>query len=228
MANDGNITPEKQLLRLIEGQGSEPGPNIIPGPGSARKKPATLLTAGALRDKFFGKLSFLKRTARKKAPAKSKMRLELGALNRVLTLAVIALVIYVVGDAVASVASLKNPPNFAMSADKNFSYTPQQTGALREAAYYMDKVSSRDIFREKRPVLEKKRALPIADNSALRVFSLVGISWSSNPDAIIEDKEKQKTYFVKRGQVIGDNVKVEAIFKDKVVLSKDEMEFELR
>ena len=45
---------------------------------------------------------------------------------------------------------------------------------------------------------------------------------------IIEDKAIQKTYFVKRGQTVGNNVKVEAVFKDKVVLSFDGQEFELR
>ena len=227
MADERNITPEKQLLRLIEGQGKDPASNIIPGPGSKRN-PQKLVGFGHLRDKFLGKLSFLKRTSRKRPAAKRKMTVELGTVNIALGVLVAALVLYVAGDAIASVAALRHPTNFTMNSDKNLSYTPQTTSALREAAFYMDKVSSRDIFHEKRPVLEKKKALPSADNGALKIYSLVGISWSSNPDAIIEDKEKSKTYFVKRGQIIGDNVKVEAIFKDKVVLSKDEQEFELR
>ena len=53
---------------------------------------------------------------------------------------------------------------------------------------------------------------------ATESLKLVGISWSDNPDAIIEDTKDTKTFFVKIGQKIGD-VKVQAIFKDKVVLS---------
>ena len=44
---------------------------------------------------------------------------------------------------------------------------------------------------------------------------------------MIEDKQSVKTFFVKRGQMIGP-VKVEAIFKDKVVLSYEGEEIELR
>ena len=63
---------------------------------------------------------------------------------------------------------------------------------------------------------------------AVKSLALVGISWSKDPDAIIEDKAHQRTFFVKRGQMVGDNIKVEAVFKDHVVLSLDGQEFELR
>jgi type II secretory pathway component PulC len=63
---------------------------------------------------------------------------------------------------------------------------------------------------------------------AIQNLALVGISWSSNPDAIVEDKSQQRTYFVKRGQMVGENVKVEAIFKDHVVVSFEDKEYELR
>src|SRR3989338_4347464 len=58
---------------------------------------------------------------------------------------------------------------------------------------------------------------------------LVGISWSADPDVMIEDTNMQRTFFLKKGQVMENiNVKVEAVFKDKVVLSCDGEEAELR
>jgi type II secretory pathway component PulC len=44
---------------------------------------------------------------------------------------------------------------------------------------------------------------------------------------MIENADEQKTYFVKRGQTLGD-VKIEAILKDKVILSCLGQEVELR
>ena len=62
---------------------------------------------------------------------------------------------------------------------------------------------------------------------ATETLKLVGISWSNDPDAIIEDTKDTKTFFVKTGQKIGE-VKVQAIFKDKVVLSYQGEETELK
>ena len=56
---------------------------------------------------------------------------------------------------------------------------------------------------------------------------LAGISWSDDPDAMIEDTRTKRTLFVKRGGMIG-KIKVQAIFKDKVVLFYDGEEIELK
>ena len=50
---------------------------------------------------------------------------------------------------------------------------------------------------------------------------------NSELDAMIEDTQALRTFFVKRGQMLGQ-VKVEAIFKDKIILSCDGEEAELR
>ena len=44
---------------------------------------------------------------------------------------------------------------------------------------------------------------------------------------MVEDTKSYKTFFVKRGDLIGE-VKVEAIFKDKIILSYEGDEVELR
>ena len=58
-------------------------------------------------------------------------------------------------------------------------------------------------------------------------LKLVGISWSNNPDAMVEDTKALKTFFIKRGDMIG-KFRVEAIFKDKIILSFEGEEVELR
>jgi type II secretory pathway component PulC len=56
----------------------------------------------------------------------------------------------------------------------------------------------------------------------------VGIAWSNDPDAMIEDTKTHRTFFLKKGQTIDEEIKVQAIFKDRVVLSYKGEEIELR
>jgi type II secretory pathway component PulC len=58
-------------------------------------------------------------------------------------------------------------------------------------------------------------------------LKLVGISWSNDPDAMIEDTKTTRTFFVKRGQMISE-VKVKDIARDKVVLTYDGEDIDLR
>lgn len=101
--------------------------------------------------------------------------------------------------------------------------------SLREAVFYIDKVKQRDIFK----MVSKARIDAISDvisSKAAEVaqnFRLVGISWSSEPDAMIEDVKMQRTLFVKKGQKVGE-AKVESIMKDRVLLRYGEELIELR
>jgi hypothetical protein len=101
---------------------------------------------------------------------------------------------------------------------------------LKKLEYYLEKVKKRDIFRmgvAARPenVIEagpSSKALEATQN-----LRLVGISWSDDPDAMVEDVKAQKTFFVKKGQAIGE-IKVENITKDKLFLRVDREVVELR
>ena len=65
-------------------------------------------------------------------------------------------------------------------------------------------------------------------SEATKNLALVGISWSNDPDVMIEDTKDNRTFFLKKGQLIDNQIKVEAIFKDHVVLSYGGEEVELR
>jgi hypothetical protein len=225
MADDRQITPEKQLLSLIEGKESEGGKSPLE---AARTKRSTLnaLSFGSL----FGRLSFFKRATKKKMSAPSKFSISFVLVNRVLLVAVISFAVYVVGDTVASALSLAHLPNIVPQGEKIGPGSEGKVSPLKEESYYIEKVNSRDIFKEYKEADQRKekKEAPASENEAMKNLSLVGISWSADPDVIIEDKSQQKTYFVKRGQTVGNGVKVEAVFKDKVVLSVEGQEYELR
>jgi type II secretory pathway component PulC len=63
---------------------------------------------------------------------------------------------------------------------------------------------------------------------ATKHLRLVGISWSDDPDIMIEDTKTQRTLFLKKGKLIDNEIKVQAVFKDKVILSYNGEEIELR
>jgi type II secretory pathway component PulC len=97
----------------------------------------------------------------------------------------------------------------------------------------MEKTSARNLFVIGAvPELEVKpgEVVSLTPKEADRAkdFSLVGIAWSADPEAMVEDGKNKKTYFVKRGQPLDSEVKVVTIFKDKVILTYKGKEFELR
>lgn len=77
--------------------------------------------------------------------------------------------------------------------------------------------------------------LPTSDEAASAVntepalsnFKLVGILWSDNPQAMIENSKEQRTYFVSKGDKIGE-LDVKNVLRDKVMLGKGDQEWELR
>ena len=224
MAEDKPVTPEQQLLKLIEetnkaGKGA-PAPSAAKG--SLKKLPGA----------FLGRLSFMRRSGKKHSAAARPVSVDIADVNKILYAAVVCLFIYVVFDAIASAAHLRQPPNFVPPKDMKVAFTKGTIEPLQETSYYLQKISSRDIFKEgkKEQTPEAKPAenAVVEPSEAIKNLALVGISWSANPDAIIEDKAHQRTFFVKRGQKVGEDVKVEAIFKDHVVVTYEDHEYELR
>ena len=226
MAENRQITPEKQLLKLIENSKSEGGKP--PAPGHLIKPPLlNLLSFGALRGALFGRFSFFKRTTQKKINS-SKLAFSFAAANKVLMGMIVFFFLYFLGGALASAINLSRSPNFAFQNDKSLVSTSDKISPLKEESYYLQKAAARDIFKEFKEPEASKEILQPDENETIKNLSLVGISWSANPDVIIEDKSSQRTFFLKRGQMVVSGVKVETIFKDKVVLSYEGQEFELK
>ncbi len=227
MAEDRTPTPEKQLLKLIEeGKGGEGVTQA-----KLKRKGIGALSLSALKGLFSGRFSFFKRSTQKKL--KKKFAPDLEALNRVLVLAVVLLFVYVAGDAAASAMRLRTASNFAFQNEKGVPFDPSEIRpALKDAGSYLQRVNARDIFRGAeqfdRKVEKRTSASAPKKESPLKNLTLVGISWSANPDVIIEDKKRKKTFFLRRGQEFADGIKVKEVFKDKVVLSYEGEEIDLR
>jgi hypothetical protein len=229
MAQDRSVTPEKQLLNLIEGSKAKSGPAIEAQAIKHRGLSFLSLSAWGARVSFFSaKFSSWFNNF-------SFSRIDFKTANRILGLGIFILGLYFVSNLTLSLANINKLPDFKVPAaeGREGGGYLESVSALKNAdSYYLEKVNNRDIFK-----IALKKSAPkepaIAQGPSSRIMEatgslkLVGISWSKDPDAIIEDEKSKRTFFVRRGQMIGD-VRVEGIFKDKVVLGYAGEEIELR
>jgi len=230
MAQDRSATPEKQLLNLIEGSKAKSGPVIEAQAIKHRGLSFLSLSAWGARVSFFSvKFSSWFNNF-------SFSRIDFKTVNRILWLGIFILGLYFVSNLTLSLANINKLPDFKVQAQEGKEgggYLESASALKNTDSYYLEKVNNRDIFkiviRKSAPAAESA----IAQGPSSRIMEatgslkLVGISWSKDPDAIIEDEKSKRTFFVKRGQMIGD-IKVEGIFKDKVVLGYAGEEIELR
>lgn len=210
------VTPEKQLLRLIEDNKAAQGKKMEAG--IRRQRSMGFFSFGA----WLGRFSFLKNKLKAGLTGRERTALlDIKVINNSLIACIFMLTLYVVFSFSFSWGDLGKLPGVELKpqAASALSLDTEVLGLKRTVSYYLDKVESRDIFKmgPKNPAAAKGGPSEKA-MEATQHLKLVGISWSDNPDAMIEDSKAQRTFFLKRGQMIGD-VKVVAIFKDKVVLN---------
>lgn len=221
------LTPEKQLLKLIE----EPAAKNTINLAAVKHHGLSLFSVSA----WAGRGSFFKHRFQKWLKAPRLWRPDIKAINTILMAIAVVLGVSFIVNFSASVIKLKKSGGLTFKTldDSKHAEGVQEHAVFRKpVAYYLEKMAARDIFK----MGVKKRAAPEqgqVNSSASRILELtqhlklVGISWSSDPDAMIEDTRALKTFFVKRGEMIGD-IKVQAIFKDKVVLVYSGEEIELK
>jgi hypothetical protein len=225
MAQERSLTPEKQLLKIIE---TSKANSVGVHAQTSKRYGMSWLNFGA----WLGRISFLKVRFEKIFQGFSLEQLDVKVTNRILGFLVAVLLLYFSGSLIASLVNLSKTPRLESTApvakiEANF---PEATGLKKAASYYLDKVRERDIFTMGLKKTAEKQSENNPSAKSLEIAStlkLVGISWSNDPDAMIEDTKELKTFFVKRGEMVGD-AKVQAIFKDKVVLSLGKEEFELK
>lgn len=245
--DNSELSPEKQLLKLIEESGGgAAAPAQASGgakPVSAKPAPAVAVEArpkgpaappvfslGALQSRvLFAKEKNLTAFAKSLGGP-----LDLKKINALLLVLAVVVGGYFLTTSVMLATRVSVMPSFSFKVDASSKVgISKHISNLKAFAYYMEKVHARDIFKIGRMMMQS--AAPIMDQAAIRAaqetvlnkFKLVGISWSDDPDAMVEETTSGTTHFMKRGQVL-DGIKVQAIFKDKVVLNYNGVEVELR
>ncbi len=142
----------------------------------------------------------------------------LKVLNRLFLVVSICLLSFSVIDFVlnrTNVEDVRKEGKYDKKDDKEVSVLYEK----RPFLHYLEMVQRRNIFS---PIELKQKEDPKVQEKQLQkmasTLGLVGISLDNEPMAMIEDKTAVKTYFLKKGDKIGE-FKIEDIYENKVVLS---------
>lgn len=208
MAKD-KMTPEERLLKIIE------------NPDTEKRSTPIVHRAGAIGIKgikdWFNNIHFDKNSLKK---------LDLNLIARLI--AVICIIITLVWIFDFSKTGLNLNKRFKQIASQKGPAGPDEVRppdidiGIDEM---MSQANKRNIFTFI-PTKEEAQAA-VSVGPTLSNFKLVGILWSDNPQAMIENSKEQKTYLVGRADKIGD-LDVKNILRDKVILGKEDQEWELR
>jgi type II secretory pathway component PulC len=91
--------------------------------------------------------------------------------------------------------------------------------------FYTQGIKSKQIFGTATAQLTQESNVTVGAN-LIKDINLVGVISGDSPQAIIEDKKSQKTYYVTKGQLIGE-FQVENIGDGKIILNYNGQRFEL-
>jgi type II secretory pathway component PulC len=95
---------------------------------------------------------------------------------------------------------------------------------MKPYEFYLKGIRSRKIFANASSLESKPVSIASAD--LIKDINLVGIVSGEEPQAIIEDKKSQKTYYLKKSQFIGD-FQVEEVLEGRIVLNYNGKKYEL-
>lgn len=224
MAEKGSPTPERELLKLIE----EPGLAEKSPSAKVKLKFLSFFSPVALKARF----SYFKLKFKGGFSLQKLIHLEFRVANRGLEFFIFLLLFYLISNTLISVVNLNRKSGLEFDIKKiSAPSSLPEVSLLKVASYYLEKARARDIFKMGLVSVADTKQVTETPTSkiaqAMQNLKLVGISWSEDPDAIIEDTQAGRAYFLKRGQMIKDFT-VKAIFKDKVILSYQGEEIELR
>lgn len=229
MAPQRPVSPEKQLLNLIEEHKAQ-GNNVTLQAQALKYQHLSFLSLGA----WLGRFSFFKNWLQKRLRGSRGQPFDIKMINQAAVVCIGILAVYFAFDFIFSLAALWKMPHLEMkSSEKIRPLSFRENSVLKTAASsYLENVRGRNLFKmgqRTEGAIENKEATgPSAQLlDATANLKLAGISWSSDPDAIIEDTKAIRTFFVKTGDMIGEG-KVQAIFKDRVVLRYGDQEIELK
>lgn len=227
MAEKRDITPEKQLLNLIE---DPKGRKDNTFQAQKVKQSALNLFSPLV---WVSRFSFFSKKLKGADEPRSRI-LNFKLINFCLIVCILGLIGYFTYSLYLGVVGLRKDVDLGVgTAVKVRTDIFGEVSILKKSAtHYLGKVRKRNLFRiggsdsvDLGRVFAPILATRLIDE--IKHLRLVGISWSEDPDAMIEDANTGRTFFVKRGDMV-DKFKVEAIFKDKIILGYGGEEVELK
>lgn len=216
VAAEAGMTPEEKLLRIIE--------SPTEAKAHVALRPAFNFQASALYVKAWFK----------HFREKAKDYLSLKIAIRVLFAACIFSTLFLIVD------FWNGLPNAALLEKMELAAKRADIGrinieALNPLSVFQQEIGQNNMFSLPAAPLEtqtqeqKSEAAPAPDvlRTMVQNFRVVGIMWSDMPQVIIEDTADGRTYFLNKGNKV-KGVRIKDILKDRVVLSYNKEEIELR
>ncbi len=91
---------------------------------------------------------------------------------------------------------------------------------------YLEGIRGREIFKRAAIVADAEQPLANLEENMLKDIALIGVISDENPQAILENKKAQKTFYLRKGQMIED-FKVYDIEEGRVILEREGQMYEL-
>jgi|GEM_PF-797946 len=217
-----NLTPEENLLRIIESPGEAPARG---GRGMGR-----------LRQRFDPRMQL--RLFQKTLLDRAQKVFTLHAANITLIAAGGVATLFLVVDFWAGLPK----SNFIDSLEAEARTTDLgdlSVGQISPLPVYLQEIKGRNMFALTAPAPKgpqpgtltpeqiRTQAIQEAIQDIIMNYKVVGIMWSETPQAIIEDVRAGQTFMVSRGSMV-KVARVKDILKDRVILSYDDKDIELR
>lgn len=207
-----NVSPEEKLLKLIRGQKKEDA-------AIGKKSPVVAVLADI----------DLKPNLRSGAFTSSKQLLSLSSVTKVIWVVFAISCVYLIGSFIYPLFGLKEIKFSGLPEDEVAMPQVELKQGQKPYEFYLEGIRGRQIFTSASTQNQQQltKDLPGEVNSDLiKDITLVGIISGENPQAVIEDKKTQKTYYVTKGQFIGE-FEVKDIQKGKIILNYKDQKYEL-
>ncbi len=192
-----NLLPEEKLLRLIRGnKNNDISLNKVIKEPIIDSKPAVKYAGNPWARKFSGFLN----------------------INTILRAVFIAACLYLIISFIYPWAGLQELKPSQVTPDKFSGFKEEQARDIKPYEFYSESVKKRPIFTSPdKQENYKQPAAKAVTQDLLKDMVLLGIVSGENPQAIIEDKNTQKTYYLSKGQFIGE-FQVTDIREGKIIL----------
>ena len=205
-----NVSPEEKLLRLIRGQKKSHLPALANGNLSA---PLPVKMQGVVVDK--------------KHAFKFEKYIPQLNTNILILIGLVIAFLYLLSAFVYPLFITKRAIFLEEKAADKIIEPGEATRQDETKPYdfYTQGIKSKQIFGAASAQLTQESGVTVGAN-LIKDINLLGVISGASPQAIIEDKNSQKTYYVNKGQMIGE-FQVEEIGDGKVILNYSGQKFEL-
>ncbi len=220
------FSPEEKLLKLIRGEKKQKERPAAEKTEPPRASPEPLKSSAGIP------LAKLQGAGQ---PAGDRTR-HFKVINSALIAILILIIVFFIFDIVTSnlkprrLVGVQKEHPVSRGAEHAARPTSEDINQAATAPFsaYAD-VGRRELFKPVRSEVQERAASQAASESAqdkLKDLSLIGIIAGEKPQAVIEDRKIQKTYFLNKGQAV-NQLTVEDILEDRVIFDFEGEKLEL-